>query len=130
VAGEAVLTLGLSPEGLSQATVHLPRRRAPLFVDRSRHLALRVRVSLAPGMTVAEAPAALSVVHRLVTYQRAATWDGAARTLELTKRYRLEPGTIAPDRYAAWTSVAQDIDRADLVHVRVRRVTAPPQGER
>lgn len=109
------LTMGLSPEGLSAATVKLPERETPLFIPRATDLHVSVSVAMPPGFSVRDPPSSLAVDGPLVSYRRIVRVDGQRLLIE--KHFRLALGTVQPADYPAWVVAVRALDRADVLHL-------------
>jgi hypothetical protein len=116
------LSLGLSPENLSRATVHVAERKTPLLVSRSTDLEFEVTLKLPAGWTVDVTPGPVEVDEGLVRYRRTATQDSEG--LRIEKRCNLAVGFVAPERYAGWIAAVREIDRADRLELTLRRAKA------
>ena len=119
---EARLSVALSPENLSRATVHLATRTAPLLVSRSTDLEVEFTLIVPSVWRVETAPSSIQVDKSLVRYGREASLEGS--TLRIQKRCALSVGLIAPEGYADWVEAARNVDRADRIEL---VLTRPPQ---
>jgi hypothetical protein len=115
----ARLSLGLSPENLSRATVHVGERRTPLLVSRSTDLDFEVTVKIPAGWSLDITPSSVEVDEGLVRFRRTALYDG--RRLEIDKRCNLAVGLIEPEAYAGWVTAVRAIDRADRLELTLTR---------
>ncbi|MBD90611.1 MAG: hypothetical protein CL940_09750, partial [Deltaproteobacteria bacterium] len=119
---EARLSVALSPENLSRATVHLATRSSPLLVSRSTDLEVDLKLIVPSVWRVDRAPSSIQVDQSLVRYEREASLEGS--TLRIHKSCALSVGLIAPEGYADWVEAARDVDRADRIEL---VLTRPPQ---
>lgn len=115
----ARISVGLSPENLSRATVHLAKRTAPLLVSRSTDLEVRIAVDLPPGWRLDQAPSTVDVDEGLIQFHRSAELGDS--TVRLHKRCRLSVGLVLPGVYSRWVEAARDVDRADRIELVFQR---------
>ncbi|MCA9518073.1 MAG: hypothetical protein KC635_24210, partial [Myxococcales bacterium] len=127
--GLASLALGLAPEGLGRATVLLPTRATPLFVNLASRLRLTATVTLPEGLAFRAAPEGIRVTDGagLLSVARRSTLSPDGRALEIDKTVTLDAGIVAPAEYAAWQRAAHASDQADVVHLVIERRV--PGGE-
>ena len=118
-AGGARLSVGLSPERLSRATVHQAERDTTMLISRSTDLEVDLRVDLAGLWTVSAPPGDVDVAQGLVRYSRRI--ESSPSSLRVRKSCGLTVGLIAPSDYPAWVAAARSIDRADLIELRFER---------
>jgi hypothetical protein len=109
------LTLALSPESLSAATVKVPERTAPLFISRASNLRVSVTLRLPPGLSVRQPPTSVAIDGPLLAYRRDVALG--AGSLVITKTFRLDLGTVEPAQYPAWVAAVRALDRADVLHL-------------
>ncbi len=119
--GETRFRVALFPEGLARDTVSLDARVAPLLINRAVNLELEVKVTAPRGHGFPAGPRDLELGGDFARFSRISDFEDGGRILLIRKRFTLFPTIIDSARYAAWSEVAEAIDRADLVELAFAR---------
>lgn len=112
-------SLHLSPEKLSQATLHQPERSTPLWLERFTDLTVEVGIRLPTGWEPRYIPKVVRAGFSEAVYKRDAWWDGEDRVLSIRKRFQLKPLLVLAGQYSTWVEVAQAVDAADALYLEV-----------